>query len=60
MVSTVSAPTRLRVPDLLCAVDRAADDVLSRHNDHVVPAGGAPPDDRWSPGSTATRSWTSG
>ena len=29
MVSTVFAPTRLRVPDLLCAVDRAADDVLS-------------------------------
>ena len=47
MVSAVSAPTRLRVPDLLCAVDRAADDVLSGHYDHLLPAGGPPTDDRW-------------
>ena len=47
MVSTVSAPTRLRVPDLLCAVDRAADDVLSGRYDHLLPAGGPPADDRW-------------
>ena len=47
MVSAVSAPTRLRVPDLLCAVDRAADDVLSGRYDHLLPAGGPPADDRW-------------
>ena len=47
MVSAVSAPTRLRVPDLLCAVDRAADDVLSGRHDHLLPAGGPPTDDRW-------------
>ena len=47
MVSTVSAPTRLRVPDLLHATDRAADDVLSGRYDHLLPAGGLPTDDRW-------------
>ena len=47
MVSAVSAPTRLRVPDLLCAIDRAADDVLSGRYDHLLPAGGPPTDDRW-------------
>ena len=29
-VPAVSAPTRLRLPDLLHATDRSADDVLSR------------------------------
>ena len=47
MLSAVSAPTRLRVPDLLCAVDHAADDVLSGNYDHLLPVGGPPPDDRW-------------
>ncbi len=42
-----SAPTRLRVPDLLCAVDRAADDVLSGRCDHLLPTDGPPTDDRW-------------
>lgn len=44
---SVVAPTRLRVPDLLHATDRAADGVLSGHYDHLLPAGGPPADDRW-------------
>ena len=47
MVSAVSAPTRLRVPDLLHAVDQAADGVLSGRYDHLLPADGLPADDRW-------------
>lgn len=47
MVSAVSAPTRLRLPDLMLATDRYADDVLSGRYDHVLPIGGAPRDDRW-------------
>lgn len=43
----VSAPTRLRLPDLLRATDHAADDVLSGRYDHVFPRGGVPGDDRW-------------
>jgi hypothetical protein len=43
----VSAPTRLRLPDLLFATDRGADDVLSGHYDHLLPAGGPPRDERW-------------
>lgn len=46
-MSAVSAPTRLRVPDLLHAVDRAADDVLSGRYEHLFPAAGLPADDRW-------------
>jgi cysteine dioxygenase type I len=42
-----SAPTRLRVPDLLHAVDRAADEVLGGRYDHLMPAAGLPTDDRW-------------
>jgi hypothetical protein len=42
-----SAPTCLRVPDLLHAVDRAADEVLSGRYDHLLPGGGLPVDDRW-------------
>lgn len=41
------APTRLRLPDLLLATDRAADGVLSGRYDHLLPAGGPPTDDRW-------------
>jgi hypothetical protein len=47
MVSAVSAPTRLRVPDLLHAVDRAADGVLNGRYDQLLPATGLPTDDRW-------------
>ncbi|MFS0900050.1 cysteine dioxygenase [Mycolicibacterium litorale] len=43
----VSAPTRLRLPDLLHATDRGADDVLSGRFDHLLPRGGLPRDDRW-------------
>jgi hypothetical protein len=43
----VSAPTRLRLPDLLNASDRSADDVLSGRYDHLLPPGGVPADDRW-------------
>ncbi|RAV13927.1 cysteine dioxygenase [Mycolicibacterium sp. GF69] len=43
----VSAPTRLRLPDLLLATDRGADDVLTGRYDHLVPAGGPPSDERW-------------
>jgi hypothetical protein len=46
-VPAVSAPTRLRVPDLLHATDRGADDVLSGRYDHLLPRGGVPTDDRW-------------
>jgi hypothetical protein len=42
-----SGPTRLRVPDLLHATDRAADDVLSGRCDHLLPEGGAPESERW-------------
>ena len=34
-VPAVSAPTRLRLPDLLHATDRHADDVLSGRYDHL-------------------------
>jgi hypothetical protein len=44
---SVVAPTRLRLPDLLHATDRAADDVLSGRYRHVLPAGGPPADERW-------------
>lgn len=43
----VSAPTRLRLPDLLHATDQAADDVLSGRCDHLLPAGGLPTTRRW-------------
>ncbi|BBU21574.1 cysteine dioxygenase [Mycobacterium xenopi] len=44
---SVSGPTRLRVPDLLHATDRAADNVLSGDYDHLLPSAGVPADDRW-------------
>jgi len=46
-VPAVSAPTRLRLPDLLQATDGYADDVLSGRYDHIQPVGGPPADDRW-------------
>jgi Cysteine dioxygenase type I len=46
-VPAVSSPTRLRLPDLLQATDRYADDVLSGRFDHVLRAGGPPRDERW-------------
>ncbi|WP_102145179.1 cysteine dioxygenase [Mycobacterium hubeiense] len=45
--AAVSAPTRLRLPDLMQATDRGADDVLSGRYDRLLPAGGLPTDDRW-------------
>ncbi len=45
--SPSSGPTRLRVPDLLHATDRAADDVLSGRCDHLLPPGGVPGSQRW-------------
>ena len=46
-IPSVPGPTRLRLPDLLHATDRAADDVLSGCYDHLLPPGGVPADDRW-------------
>jgi hypothetical protein len=46
-VKSVSGPTRLRLPSLLHASDRIADDVLSGRYDHLLPPGGVPVDDRW-------------
>lgn len=46
-VPAVSAPTRLRLPDLLLATDRGADDVLTGRYDHLVPDGGPPRHERW-------------
>ncbi len=43
----LSRPTRLRLPDLLCATDRYADRVLDGHFDHLLPAAGLPADERW-------------
>jgi hypothetical protein len=46
-VPAVSAPTRLRLPDLLHATDRGANDVLDGRYNHLLPAGGVPTDGRW-------------
>ena len=43
----VSAPTRLRLPDLLHATDRFADEVLRGEFNHLLPDGGPPTDARW-------------
>lgn len=59
-IASVSAPTRLRPPDLLHATDQVADDVLSGRCDHLLPAGGIPTDQRWFTRVAATTSWTSG
>lgn len=45
--SSSIAPTRLRLPDLLHATDRAAEDLLSGSYDHLLLADGPPLDDRW-------------
>lgn len=45
--AAVSSLTRLRLPDLLHATDHYADEVLSGHFDHLLPAGGLPTDGRW-------------
>jgi len=47
MVSAVSAPTRLRLPDLMHTTDRYADEVLSGRYDGVLPAGGPSANERW-------------
>ena len=47
LASPSAGPTRLRVPDLLHATDRAADDVLSGRCDHLLPEGGVPEAERW-------------
>lgn len=44
-IPAVSAPTRLRLPDLLNTTDRAADDVLSGRYDRLLR--GLPEDERW-------------
>jgi hypothetical protein len=46
-VPSVSGPTRLRLPDLLNATDRTANDVLDGRYDHLLPPGGVPADRRW-------------
>jgi len=46
-IPTGSAPTRLRVPDLLRITDESADDVLNGRYDRLLPAGGIPNDTRW-------------
>jgi hypothetical protein len=46
-VPAVSAPTRLRLPDLLHATDRGANDVLDGRYNHLLPSGGVPTDGRW-------------
>lgn len=42
-----TAPTGLRLPDLLHTTDRFADDVLSGRFDHLLPADGLPTAGRW-------------
>lgn len=44
---TSLAPTRLRLPDLLHATDRCADDVLTGRYDRLLPAEGLPRSERW-------------
>ncbi len=43
----VSAPTRLRLPDLLHTTDQYADRVLRGQFNDLLPAGGPPDDQRW-------------
>lgn len=45
--SEPSAPTRLRLPDLLHITDQDADAVLSGRYDHLLPRGGIPATQRW-------------
>lgn len=46
-VPAVSAPTRLRLPDLLHITDLHADEVLNGRYDHLLPSGGVPAGERW-------------
>jgi Cysteine dioxygenase type I len=46
-IPAVSAPTRLRLPDLLHITDHDADDVLGGRYDHLLPAAGIPVNERW-------------
>ena len=46
-MSVLTAPTRLRLPDLLNTTDVYADAVLSGRFDHLLPSGGLPADSRW-------------
>jgi hypothetical protein len=46
-VQFVSAPTRLRLPDLLQATGRAADEIGKGRYDYLLPPGGVPTEDRW-------------
>ena len=45
--AAVSSLTRFRLPDLLHATDRYADQVLSGRFDRLLPAGGLPTGERW-------------
>lgn len=45
--ASVSAPTRLRLPDLLHTTDLYSNGVLDGRFDHLLPAGGFPDDTRW-------------
>lgn len=47
LAAAVSAPTRLRLPDLLHATDRYADEVLDGRFDRLLPPGGLPTTGRW-------------
>ncbi|WP_167098459.1 cysteine dioxygenase family protein [Mycobacterium sp. DL592] len=47
VLPAVSAPTRLRLPDLLHTTDLFADGVLRGEYDTLMPAGGPPSDGRW-------------
>jgi hypothetical protein len=46
-IPAVGDPTRLRLPDLLHITDQNAEDVLTGRYDHLIPAGGIPPNERW-------------
>jgi Cysteine dioxygenase type I len=46
-IPSASAPTRLRLPDLLRITDENADAVLGGRYDHLLPAAGVPSDRRW-------------
>lgn len=47
LLPSVSAPTRLRLPDLLNVTDQFADRMLVGGFDHVLPPGGPPAEKRW-------------
>jgi Cysteine dioxygenase type I len=47
VIPAVPGPTRLRLPDLLQITDEGADDVLRGRCDHLLPAHGIPPNERW-------------